>query len=496
MTISNRINLSKNDFARIGILIVWAICTFIFLQTQFSYHFFHEEQDQLFLFSSDYIQSYFSKPAWLACLAGDFLTQFYYYTYAGAAILTIALLCMGDIFCRCLNHATNASKRKLMPWVTFVIAIMFMGLCTYFSIDTTYKLSSIIAIIGGCLIWWAMDMPRLRFTARLICSAILSVVTYWLFGYGVILFVIFEIMSICTLSKSQALLRAVASLAVIIVVAVSVKTTSRYDFLTFSDSLLYPGVGQSIDYDKEKALEQCYTLDTEYYFCKYNNVLRAYEGYKGDKIEEMNFYYCLALEQLGMLPSHLTEMQDANLGTFLKINDQTPKYTIKMINDMYYMLGDMTYTERAALLANTFSPNGRNVRMIKRLAEANLVSGDTAAAMKYLRMLSKTLVYRKWARNHTPGTMTAEVKGEIERKHQFINKTDNIRIGDNCYIILTQLLDSNRDNSIALDYLLASDMLSHEREQYVSDYEKYGPSSRPIFAEIYKEASSTTQSNE
>ncbi len=43
---------------------------------------FTQEQNQLFLFSWDYITTYLDKPGWLACLAGDFLTQFYYYRYA------------------------------------------------------------------------------------------------------------------------------------------------------------------------------------------------------------------------------------------------------------------------------------------------------------------------------------------------------------------------------------------------------------------------------
>ena len=74
-----------------GIIALWAIACFVFFQGLYSYHFFYKEQTQLFLFSVDYLNTYFSKPAWLACLGGDFLTQFFYYKFAGAAILTCSV---------------------------------------------------------------------------------------------------------------------------------------------------------------------------------------------------------------------------------------------------------------------------------------------------------------------------------------------------------------------------------------------------------------------
>lgn len=82
---------------------------------------------------------------------------------------------------------------------------------------------------------------------------------------------------------------------------------------------------------------------------------------------------------------------------FEKIGPSTPLLTLKRINELYWALGDATFAERAALQALVFSPDNRNVGMIKRLAEVNIVSGDTKAADKYLRLLDKTAVYHSWA---------------------------------------------------------------------------------------------------
>ena len=103
-------------------ILAWGIACWGFFQFFYPYHFFYQEQNQLFLLTSEYLLSYREKPAWLACMAGDFLTQFYYYLYAGAAILTLSLLTIGDLARRALQHA--GIKRG---W-SFVCAIIIMTL--------------------------------------------------------------------------------------------------------------------------------------------------------------------------------------------------------------------------------------------------------------------------------------------------------------------------------------------------------------------------------
>lgn len=103
------------------------------------------------------------------------------------------------------------------------------------------------------------------------------------------------------------------------------------------------------------------------------------------------------MAQNGYLPDNLLRFQNNNLGTFEKLGPDTPTLTIKTLNELYWVLGDMTFCERATMLANVCSPNNRNIRMVKRLAEINLVKGDYAATRKYLRILQKTFVWSRWA---------------------------------------------------------------------------------------------------
>ena len=57
--------------------------------------------------------------------------------------------------------------------------------------------------------------------------------------------------------------------------------------------------------------------------------------------------------------------------------------------------------QRFAFEAMEAIPNFRKSgRCLKRLAETNLINGQYEVAAKYLRILSKTLFYKDWAKKH------------------------------------------------------------------------------------------------
>ena len=143
------------------------------------------------------------------------------------------------------------------------------------------------------------------------------------------------------------------------------------------------------------------------------------------------------------------------------------------MNELYWALGDMTFTERAAMMTNVFAPENRNVRMMKRLAECNIVSGDSIAAQKYLRILSKTFVYSRWAETTQQQLAQGQIPPYLAQKKPFVNHRDTITISDNAHFLMMQLLDHNPDNMIALDYILCSDLLLKDITNFKLDYDRY-----------------------
>lgn len=327
----------------LGLIILWAAGCWAFFQFCYPYHFFYKEQNQIFLWTADYLQSY-NGPGWLARLTGDFFTQFYYYIFAGAAILTAILLLLGDIIRRIFQNLGCGKWAYLVG-----IAAMTIEAWRHFYYD--YSLSSTISLIGYAILFW-------------LCS---------------------------TVFKKRKIL-ACALLAL----------------LLFPGWLLFgkPEAGKFTS--PEWQLEKLLAVDNEYNWGNYGRVKQLVEN-DTNRTPYTVFLYNLAQAQKGELPDNLLKITPIEMGTLWQIGPEAPLLEIKMINELYYVLGDVTYAERAAMMGNVFAPGNRNVRMIKRLAECNLISGDQPAANKYLGILKKTYAYRNWAEK---GSLYACLSGE------------------------------------------------------------------------------------
>ena len=400
-----------------AVIVLWAIIIWCFFQFWYPYHFFFQEQNQIFLYSCDYIETY-RGSGWLARLIGDFLTQFYYYLYVGATILTLCLLAIATLLYIGLR---NFKVSRIVALILALVVMTFVAVCHF---STSYRLSSTISVMGWCLLLWlvsVMNRRLLKFSV-LACGLLPC---YLLFGIP------------------------------------EVKKIQSPDFI----------------------LEKDFAVDCEYYFGNHNKVIKMVEGYD-QWTSQMLFFYNLVQAQRGQLPDNLLKFTPTDLGTFYRIGPETPMLTIRNMNELYWALGDMTFTERAAMMTNVFSRDNRNVRMMRRLAECNIVSGDSLAAEKYLRILDKTLVYRQWAEN-----IRRHGKDIYKEKIKMVNRHDTITITDNAHFLMMQLLDANPDNTIALDYILCSTLLLKDIENFKRDYDRYCiETGKPRIKKLYQEA--------
>ena len=382
------------------LLITWG-----FFQFWYPYHFFYQEQNQLFLWSWDYVSTYFEKPGGTAWLIGDFLTQFYYYLYAGAAILSVCLALIGTAVYRALR---NFKAGRFIATAVAIALMSFVAICHF---STAYHLGSTISILGWASALWTVSrlFRARRRTTALFAIVITGAAAWLLFGMP------------------------------------QIKRLKGPDLI----------------------LEKNFAIDNEYYFGNYERVeemVRTSESWN----DQMLFFYNLIQAQRGQLADHLMDFTPNYLGTFDKIGPDTPRLTIINMNELYWLLGDMTFTERAAMMTNVFAPDNRNVRMVKRLAECNIVSGDSLAAEKYLRLLDKTLAYRQWAQN-----VRQHGKEIYAQKARLVNHHDTITTSDNAHFLMMQLLDAHPDNGIALDYILCSDLLLKDINSFKRDYDRY-----------------------
>ncbi len=400
------------------VMALWTVAIWCFFQFWYPYHFFFQEQNQIFLCSWDYISTYFEKSGGLARLIGDFLTQFYYYLYVGAIILISCLLLIGTLLYKALRNF------KVSKAVALILTLAMMTSVAVCHFSTSYRLSSTISIVGwGLLLWLVSLLPCWKKQLAVLALTILPV--YLLFGLP------------------------------------EVKKLQGPDLI----------------------LEKDFAVDCEYYFGNHDEVIHLVES-SSQRTDQMIFFYNLVQAQRGELPDHLMKFTPNILGTFYKIGPETPMLTIRNMNELYWALGDMTFTERAAMMTNVFSHDNRNVRMIRRLAECNIVSGDTLAAEKYLRILDKTHIYKRWADN-----VRLYGKDIYQKKMQMVNRRDTITITDNAHFLMMQLLDTNSDNIVALDYILCSTLLLKDITNFKRDYDRYCiETGKPRLKTLYQEA--------
>ena len=400
------------------VMALWTVAIWCFFQFWYPYHFFFQEQNQIFLCSWDYISTYFEKSGGLARLIGDFLTQFYYYLYVGAIILISCLLLIGTLLYKALRNF------KVSKAVALILTLAMMTSVAVCHFSTSYRLSSTISIVGWGLLFWLVSLlPCWKKQLAVLALTILPV--YLLFGLP------------------------------------EVKKLQGPDLI----------------------LEKDFAVDCEYYFGNHDEVIHLVES-SSQRTDQMIFFYNLVQAQRGELPDHLMKFTPNILGTFYKIGPETPMLTIRNMNELYWALGDMAFTERAAMMTNVFSHDNRNVRMIRRLAECNIVSGDTLAAEKYLRILDKTLIYKRWADN-----VRLYGKDIYQKKMQMVNRRDTITITDNAHFLMMQLLDTNSDNIVALDYILCSTLLLKDITNFKRDYDRYCiETGKPRLKTLYQEA--------
>ncbi len=472
--------------------ILWGIACFAFFQIGYHYHFFYQEQNQLFIWSKDYLVTYLDKPGWLACMAGDFFTQFYYYLYAGPAILTLSLLLLGHNIRRAM---LDAGVKK--GWIATLFSFAYMTLCVFLSFNHEYRLGSIFAICGGASVFRVStrSLTNTRMFIKKIehmqgkgkaveghtlphiisaLSIVFSVpVCHWFFGSGVWTYFVFVVIGcLIYILQPYTYLRLACLFAAMAVLMLG----KRLYFVNYADLYNYPAFGTITKPEFER--EKTYAVDFEYYRGDYNKIMDIVQK-EPNPNKYMKFYYNLVVAQNKDLSSNLLRFPNNCLGTLEAMGPNSSNLATKGIGELYWVLGDMNYAKRAAILGNINSPNNRNIRQIKRLAEINLVTGEIPQAKKFLRILLKTFVWHRWAErifaalgHHATQEERATLQPYLD-KRPFVNKCDTLRNDDNSYAVMKELIASNPANNIAINYLLCTDLLLKNLHAFKHDYDAY-----------------------
>lgn len=494
---------------------------FSFFQFFYANHLFLKEQIILFQNTLPYFLTYFSKPAWLASYLGDFFTQFFYLRTGGPVVLSISVLIIWLLTLSILNHL-HSSK------INYVMALLPALAELVMHCRISYSLSGTVALIIA-LIFSLVYLGIKNRTELYIFSIIAIPLAYWMVGFHMMTFAVI-ILARDLWTKKINLYRWIICLALVIAVPLifrsrfllTMQQTYLYPLtnsssLWFASSVLLSLVGQSLfaplyrrvpivgivavslllgvwtatsfagnaDFKREKVLE----MGNEAYFGNWNKVLSLAKS-NGEKNAISSYFANMALAQNGKMPDELLQFyQPFTKSMFLEVGPTSSWISIFYSNEVYFLLGDMNLAQHSAMLGSIFSPNHRSSRMTRRMAEINLVIGETEAADKYLEMLNKTLFHKKFARKLLAlSSQTDESSQWLARKRSLLSVADTLRRAGDEVAGLEKLVEANPQNKMAIDYLLCYHLLNKNLAAFKPILDRYYRNTGLLLPRVYAEA--------
>jgi len=156
--------------------------------------------------------------------------------------------------------------------------------------------------------------------------------------------------------------------------------------------------------------------------------------------------------------------------------------------DTYIDLGQVNLAQHS--LAMLMDMYGELPIFLKRLALVNMIKGDTSAARVYLGALSRTLFEAGWAKGwlekieRDPNLSTDE---EIQRLRSMMPATDRdfSSLNENIFF---DLLERNRHNRMAFEYIEAFYLLTNQLEKFVGMLDRLNDFDYDRIPRVYEEA--------
>ena len=394
--------------------------SFCFFQAAYPYHLIRREQLNLFLYDGDYLAETYRGTGWLARFAADFLEQFFHLPVAGPLIVALLLTAIG--------------------WATFKICRHFMGQWPSLAVGTLFFAWSFLRETG--------NLYQTRYTLVVLG---------------------FLLLILLALRFRKVWARAVAAVAFLAAGAWALGSPYHPDY-----GKLW-GV-PNLDY------ERMIGLDAETARENWDKVLDLSK--KDLYMEEASYCYNLAQAMKGALGDKMLDHSQNHQSTLLfPVSSERAVFSNTLAGEAWFQLGDMTVAEQSAITSLQASPKRTGARFLVRLTRVNLVTGEDAAARKYLDILSRTLFYRKWARSMMPGQQDEATRTRLAAAHAKLMRNDFIHQSDDPRAVLQDLLEADPTNALAREYLMCYNLMCYDLDGFIQEYAKDLPKAR-----LYQEA--------
>ena len=397
------------------------LSSFCFFLFGYPYHLIKREQANLFVFDRDYIAETYRGMGAIVRFVTDFLEQFFHLPVVGPLVIALLVTGIGIVTYRILRHFLGV-------WPSLGIAALVFLWSVLRETGNIYTTRYTVVVLG----YLSLILAALQFKKawqKIVAAVVFLAVGVWALG----------------------------------------SPYHKYYGMLWNTPEV--GFDRMIGLDAEVAREN------------WDKVLELSK--KDLYTVEASFCYNLAHAMKGDLGSTLmNHSQGKALFSLLPpVTIDKSAFSDCLAGEAWFQVGNVTVAEQAAIVALQSSPDHTGARYIKRLAEVNLISGEDAAAQKYLSLLSHTLFYRKWALSRMPGRQDESVRAALADARANLPVTDFVHQSEKPRNVLLGLLEANPSNNVARQYLLCYDLLRYDLDSFMMDYAAY-----PVKGSLYNEA--------
>ena len=440
----------------------------------------YQEQNQLFLFTWDYLGERLSLPGGFADWLSEFLVQFFYYPAAGALIMAVlAVLLQLAVW--------NASGKKGLYGLSFIPSLLLFVYMGDFEVLLSFPVALILCTFlcplyakAGWhrlwlipLTWWLAGplaiVPVLYsvIISRRPADLLILLYTLFVFYAGHRLFTaqyplkeaLFGLNYYRLRNSLPVLQIVIPAVTLLCVFACSLPVKLRFPVLAEAAIAVLLvlgtvwGVRRSFDKDACEILAYDSLIRQE----RYQEVIDRAEKYQPhDRISACSVNLCLFME--GRLLSDMDRFyQCGTEGLVLpSVRDNVSDISSA---ELLWMMGMPNITLQYCFDLQESIQNGRKSgRFMSRIAECNIVNGWYDRAEKYLDILEHTLFYRRWARSRKE-MIQDEKKVASDPVYSYIRrvrfKDDFITMYNGLDGMMAILYTQERNNFMAGEYYTA-----------------------------------------
>ena len=475
----------------------FGLVVFLFWAFRYPFALTYQEQLQLFLIDGDYFCSRMAEPGGFARYIAEFLVQFYNGAAIGALIIAVLYMLVQRLTWR-LMHLSSYDY-YMLSFIPVILLWYAMG-------DENVMLSYVVALVIAMAIAlaWQRWVAKWALWLKGVIVLVLIPVLYWLIGPMVLLvavfmmpwwlavdavFYAFALMLLSAHYLPFPMMRIMLGISYYRVPEVLPYSLMALPVLIWLLSLFtskLPQPKQWYVYVLALAVAalllvpKTYGFDTRKYdLIEYDYLVR---------IGDWNAIIAKAEKRMPDLPMSVSATNLA-LGMTNQLGERAfdfyqrgtgglvPKFernfaTAQLTGEIYFNLGLVNTAQRFAFEAMEAIPNyNKSARVIKRLAETNLINGQYDVARKYLQILEKTIFYRLWAQR----TMAILGDEKAINAHPLYGTLRQYRLQDDLLFseqeldkICGQLFKHNHQNRMAAEYLLLMPLLDRDIPRFMN----------------------------